>query len=92
MAELNSLLPILVRADGMSRDNASSFGALGMVLVKGVLAYILLRLGRSQEGLEVGSDWRVGRNLPLILEVTVENVFYLLPLRMEVTVENGSCR
>eukprot|EP00904_Undaria_pinnatifida_P008003 jgi/Undpi1/4332/HiC_scaffold_17.g07698.m1 len=53
MAELNSLLPILMRADGMSRDNASSFGALGMVLVKGVLAYIFLRLGRSQEGLEV---------------------------------------
>lgn len=53
MAELNSLLPILTRADGMSRDNASSFGALGVVLVKGVLAYILLRLGKSQEGLEV---------------------------------------
>ncbi|CAN0551565.1 unnamed protein product, partial [Ectocarpus sp. 12 AP-2014] len=51
--ELNSLLPILTRADGMSRDNSSSFGALGVVLVKGVLAYILLRLGRSQEGLEV---------------------------------------
>lgn len=53
MAELNSLLPILTRADGMSRDNASSFGALGVVLVKGVLAYILVRLGRSQDGLEV---------------------------------------
>ncbi|CAM9786503.1 unnamed protein product [Hapterophycus canaliculatus] len=53
MAELNSLLPILTRADGMSRDNASSFGALGVVLVKGVLSYILLRLGRSQDGLEV---------------------------------------
>ncbi|CBN75534.1 expressed unknown protein [Ectocarpus siliculosus] len=53
MAELNSLLPILTRADGMSRDNSSSFGALGVVLVKGVLAYILLRLGRSQDGLEV---------------------------------------
>ncbi|CAB1103547.1 unnamed protein product [Ectocarpus sp. CCAP 1310/34] len=53
MAELNSLLPILTRADGMSQDNSSSFGALGVVLVKGVLAYILLRLGRSQDGLEV---------------------------------------
>lgn len=52
-AELQSLHPILARADGMSRDNASSFGALGMVLVKGTLAYVLLRLGRSQEGLEV---------------------------------------
>lgn len=54
MAELNSLLPILTRADGMSRDNSSSFGALGVMLVKGVLGYILLRLGRSQDGLEVG--------------------------------------
>ncbi|CAM9482168.1 unnamed protein product [Ectocarpus sp. 4 AP-2014] len=53
MAELNSLLPILTRADGMSRDKSSLFGALGVVLVKGVLAYILLRLGRSQDGLEV---------------------------------------
>lgn len=37
----------------MSRDNASSFGALGMLLVKGVLGYILVRLGKSQSGLEV---------------------------------------
>ncbi|CAB1103661.1 unnamed protein product [Ectocarpus sp. CCAP 1310/34] len=47
MAELNSLLPILTRADGRSRDNSSSFGALGVVLVNGVLASILLRLGLS---------------------------------------------
>lgn len=39
----------------MSRDNASSFGALGMMLVKGVLGYILVRLGKSQSGLEVRS-------------------------------------
>ena len=56
IAELNSLLPIIARADGMSRDNASSFGALGMLLVKGVLAYILVRLGRSQKGLEVRQE------------------------------------
>lgn len=55
-AELQSLHPILARADSMSRDNASSFGALGMVLVKGTLAYVLLRLGRSQEGLEVSQS------------------------------------
>lgn len=73
MAELHSLHPILTRADSMTRDNTSSFGALGMLLVKGVLAYVLLRLGRSQEGLEVK------QKICRLLVIGKKNVFFLWP-------------
>ncbi|CAM9165644.1 unnamed protein product, partial [Discosporangium mesarthrocarpum] len=53
MAELESLLPILLRADKMSLENSSSFGALGVVLIKATLAYVLLRLRRHIQCLEV---------------------------------------
>lgn len=62
----------------MSCDNASSFGALGMVLVKGTLGYILLRLGRSQEGLEVGQTEQ--RQVPLNI---LGNLGASVPLRTQ---------
>ncbi|CAM9499987.1 unnamed protein product [Chrysoparadoxa australica] len=51
-AELGTLLPILMRADELSSAHSNCFGALGIMLIKSSLAYVLLRLGRNSECLK----------------------------------------
>ncbi|KAG5187085.1 hypothetical protein JKP88DRAFT_152077, partial [Tribonema minus] len=49
LEELSALVPLLLDADDLCARAAASFGALGTVLVKCALAYVLLRLGRTAE-------------------------------------------